>query len=174
MKFESREIEGFPAYRVHNDGSIWSCWRKGPGATLTNIFRCMVQTVDRDGYGRVDLHGETRVSRKVCVLVCTAFHGPCPDGMVCRHLDGNSRNDRADNLAWGTPLKNTDDRRRHGTIAVGESHGKAKLTDAQIADLRSMAGTCTQQQAADKFGVSRGYVGQLWAGTRKRGAMGIT
>ena len=35
--------------------------------------------------------------------------------MEVRHLDGNSRNDSAENLAWGTRLENMRDMRRHGT-----------------------------------------------------------
>ncbi|WP_167757036.1 NUMOD4 motif-containing HNH endonuclease [Amycolatopsis sp. CFH S0078] len=51
----------------------------------------------------------------VHVMVCEAFHGPRPEGMEVRHLDGDSRNNRADNLAWGTQSENMYDRVRHGT-----------------------------------------------------------
>lgn len=44
---------------------------------------------------------------KVARLICEAFHGPPPfPGAVCMHLDENSRNNRADNLAWGTQREN--------------------------------------------------------------------
>lgn len=44
---------------------------------------------------------------KVARLVCEAFHGPAPDDKpVCMHLDENSRNNRPDNLAWGTQREN--------------------------------------------------------------------
>lgn len=44
---------------------------------------------------------------KVARLVCAAFHGPPPfEGAVTMHLDENSRNNRADNLAWGTQKEN--------------------------------------------------------------------
>lgn len=44
---------------------------------------------------------------KVARLVCEAFHGPAPfEGAVVMHLDENSRNNRPDNLAWGTQKEN--------------------------------------------------------------------
>lgn len=76
--------------------------------------------------------------------------------------------DRADNLVWGTTLENTNDRREHGTIVSGDRHGKTKLSESQIAELLTLQGTMIQREAAEKFGVSRGYVGQLWSGARKR------
>lgn len=43
---------------------------------------------------------------KVHRLICEAFHGQ-PDGeQVCMHLDENSRNNRPENLAWGTQKEN--------------------------------------------------------------------
>jgi hypothetical protein len=44
---------------------------------------------------------------KVARLVCEAFHGaPTIEKNVCMHLDENSRNNRADNLRWGTQKEN--------------------------------------------------------------------
>lgn len=44
---------------------------------------------------------------KVARLICEAFHGSAPaDKPVCMHLDENSRNNRPDNLAWGTQKEN--------------------------------------------------------------------
>ena len=44
---------------------------------------------------------------KIARLVCEAFHGPPPDPRsVCMHLDENSRNNRPENLAWGTQKEN--------------------------------------------------------------------
>lgn len=46
-------------------------------------------------------------TRKVARLVCEAFHGPAPfPRAVCMHLDENSRNNRPENLQWGTQREN--------------------------------------------------------------------
>lgn len=48
-------------------------------------------------------------------LVCTAFHGPRPEGKEVAHEDGDPLNNRADNLSWKTHAENQLDIRRHGT-----------------------------------------------------------
>lgn len=46
-------------------------------------------------------------TRKVARLICEAFHGPAPfPRAVCMHLDENSRNNRPENLRWGTQREN--------------------------------------------------------------------
>ena len=40
-------------------------------------------------------------------LICEAFHGPAPDGLpVVLHLNEDSTDNRAENLAWGTQKQN--------------------------------------------------------------------
>lgn len=45
----------------------------------------------------------------------------------------------------------------------GQNHGRAKLTDHEVELLRSMVERkeLTQQQAADKFELNKGYVSRL-------------
>lgn len=69
-----------------------------------------------DGYQQVSLFRDgSRRSFTVHHLVLTAFIGDRPDGMLCRHIDGNPANNVLDNLRWGTPSENMRDKRRHGT-----------------------------------------------------------
>lgn len=165
---EYRDIEGHPGYRVGNDGSVWTRWNKGPGAQANREWRLLHVRTDHEGYGRVTFRDRTAV--KVCVLVLTAFVGPCPPGMEACHGPDGVASDALTNLRWDTHAANIADKNAHGTMAKGERHGRSKLTDQQISEVRALAGTDTQQNVANRFGVSRGYVGQLWAGTRKRGA----
>lgn len=49
-------------------------------------------------------------------MVLEAFDGPRPTPKhQARHLDGNNRNNAAENLAWGTKVENEADKLRHGT-----------------------------------------------------------
>jgi hypothetical protein len=73
----------------------------------------------------------------VHVVVCTAFHGPRPAGLLVRHLDGDPLNNRADNLAWGTFEENEADKVAHGRAARGESHPHVKLTEGQVRAIRA-------------------------------------
>lgn len=46
-------------------------------------------------------------TRKVAKLVCEAFHGPAPTSTsVCMHKDEDSKNNKANNLEWGTQKQN--------------------------------------------------------------------
>lgn len=166
MDFDRREIAGKPGYCIANDGTVWSSWGKGPGADANHKLRLMKVRLDHEGYRRVTFRDRT--SAKVGTLVLAAFVGPCPPGMECCHGAAGNANDSLGNLRWGTHVDNIGDKRTHGTMARGAGHGKTKLSDERVAELLSLKGSCTQRTAADRFGVSRGYVGQLWAGNRKR------
>jgi transposase-like protein len=162
-----RLVSGFPAYRVGRDGSIWTRWRSGKGGRLGFAWRAMSPSPS-DGYRTVQLSaGRGPKTHKVSVLVCQAFHGPCPVGQECRHLDGVRTNDAADNLAWGTPLQNQADRRRHGRAPIGESNPRAVLTDAQIAEIRNLKGAMPQKEIAAKFDTTQGHISRIHRGAQR-------
>lgn len=79
---------------------------------------------------------EKWVTRYVHQLVCEAFHGPRPEGMVTRHLDGDPLNNHASNLKWGTQLENETDKDLHGRRPINEQHKRSKLTSGQVEELR--------------------------------------
>jgi HNH endonuclease len=44
-----------------------------------------------------------------------AFEGACPEGLQVRHLDGDPKNNKFENLVYGTPKENMEDRDKvHG------------------------------------------------------------
>ena len=45
-------------------------------------------------------------SLKCHLLVCTAFHGPRPEGYECDHINGNNLDWSADNVRWVTKMEN--------------------------------------------------------------------
>lgn len=104
-------------------------------------------------------------------IVARAFHGPRPEGFVCRHLDGNKLNNKPSNLRWGTPQENSHDSMRHGTLfhPRGEANGARKISEAQALEIlrRTREGESDRSIAAD-MGVSpalpfRIRKGTLWA-----------
>lgn len=106
-----RAVPDFPGYMASSEGRIRSHVRNPAGRLMAPVANC------QSGYLQVCLQqGGRQRSRPVHVLVALAFHGPRPDGMVTRHLDGSRTNNRPDNLAWGTPAENSADRERHGTV----------------------------------------------------------
>lgn len=128
-----RPIEGFPGYEVGDDGSVRS--RVRGAERLMKFFPSR-----RGGYLRVALYRPGRnqhVKKLVHALVLTAFVGPKPRGLECRHLDGNPTNNRLSNLKWGTRKENTDDRARHGKNVRGERQWKAKLDPEKVRSIRA-------------------------------------
>ena len=84
-------------------------------------------------------------------LVLETFVGPCPKGHQCLHLDDNPRNNKLDNLKWGTPKEN------HSTInRTGEHNGRAKLTKKDVAFIRSYTGPL--KDLVGLFNVSYKYI----------------
>jgi len=44
--------------------------------------------------------------------------GPCPEGHVTRHLNGDPTDNRLENLRWGTRSENQRDSVKHGTTGA--------------------------------------------------------
>lgn len=101
-------------------------------------------------------------------LVALAFLGPLPKGGQTRHLDGDTRNNRIDNLAYGTVAENAADRDLHGTALRGEDCPWAKLDEAGVREIRRrVAAGEVQRRLAEEFGVapmaiSRAVRGERW------------
>ena len=124
---EWRTVREAPEYQVSGDGRIKSVYTNRP----------LAGGIDKDGYRKLVLcTGSRRIHRRVAALVCEAFHGPRPEGMGVRHLDGSRDNDAADNLAWSTHAANCADKLRHGTAQRGEKHPQSKLTAAEVREIR--------------------------------------
>lgn len=86
---------------------------------------------------RVTLRGEDRwLSLNIGSVMLLTFVGPRPAGYDCCHWDGDYRNNHLTNLRWGTRKENVQDSIRHGTKARGERHGSARLTEADVVEMR--------------------------------------
>ena len=113
---EFRDIAGAAGYRIGSDGSLWSCRSFGKSRKLVATWRRLA--IHRRNYGSrycvvcIRLSpGKSPVScHYVHRLVLEAFVGPCPEGMECRHLEGDTANNALSNLAWGTPQENAADK----------------------------------------------------------------
>jgi hypothetical protein len=159
---DAATIPGFPGYEVDHGGRVWSTtnWRSLGRREIT-------PTPGHGGYLKVRLSRPdgTRANRAVHRLVAQAFLGPRPAGMETRHLNGMETDNRAANLGWGTPVENAQDRDRHGTTAVGERNGQARLSEGSVHAIRSLAANgATQRSIAKAIGVSQRTVGRVLRG----------
>jgi hypothetical protein len=137
-----------------------------PGGILKPRF-------DKRGYHRYTLRQRTEQRHYyVQVLVLEAFVGPRPaPGYQCNHKDGNKDNNRPSNLEWVTP----GDNQRHAfSMGLriphrGDTHPTAKITDAQVAEIKRLVGTEPNKVTAIRYGITPKYVAQLRRGRGRQG-----
>jgi hypothetical protein len=107
-------------YEVSNLGRVRSTRRRGTTGRVLAIHP------NGEGYAVAPLWRNNRVARpNVHRIVMAAFAGPCPDGLVVRHLNGNRMDPRLVNLTYGTAQENALDRVRHATdVNARKTHCK--------------------------------------------------
>ena len=113
------------------------------------------------GYGRFSIAGkDMRANRVAYELYC----GAIPDGLhVCHRCDVRSCVN-PDHLFLGTTAENLDDMTKKQRRAVGEKHGRAKLTQVDVTKIRGFFGLESYAQIAKRYGVSRGRISDIAAG----------
>ena len=151
-----RLVNDFPDYRVSNWGRVQS-FKTGQWVNLkpTPNIRFHYLTL-------ILRHKITVKRRPVHKLVAEAFLGPCPPGMEVCHWDGNKQNNKVSNLRYDTRKNNHADKKRHGTDPSGMRHGRAKLTDDQVREIRRLRTEgVSQQDLARQFGVCRPLISYI-------------
>lgn len=115
---------------------------------------------DPKGYGRYG------VGKKMCFAHRHAYaltFGPIPEGLCCLHKCDNPPCCNPSHLFLGTQADNMRDmfaKNRHPPVQ-GERHPRAKLTDANVVEIRRLyaTGLYIQQELADKYGVHCSIIG---------------
>jgi hypothetical protein len=166
-----KEIPDCPGYWIGSNGSLWS-FRDNSGKPKDKCRRLIPDTVPR-GHKKKSLRDTSGKRRMFFIhsLVNEMFNSPRPEGMVCRHRDGNPSKNHYWNVHWGTVLDNIHDRDRvHKTTARGTSYPHAKASPTIVEDMYNMcdAGVLVKDIAAkyamDPSNVRRILVGDAWAG----------
>lgn len=165
MTVEWREVKSNPDYIVSSDGQI--------GSRKFGKFRMLKPVRGSSGYMHVKLSAASaRRTVNVHILVAEAFLGPKPTPRhEVNHRSGIKIDNHDHNLEWVTASEN----RIHrydvlgSKAAHGEKVGSAKLTEANVREIRARraAGETCNAIAAD-YGirhqhVSRLAIGQRWA-----------
>ena len=105
------------------------------------------------GYGVTQYRGG---KRNVPRLVYELLNGELADGLVIRHkCPRNRRCIRQSHLETGTTSDNMMDKVRDGTHNRGERHGRVKLKEADVLEIRRRlaAGGVTKVALAEEYGV---------------------
>lgn len=140
---------------------LWEKVDKHPGAG------CWVFTGSKDskGYGRINIDGRPVSAHR---LAWELTYGPIQEGQDVLHSCDNPPCVR--HLWLGTQADNVRDmiakgRARYVTYH-GEQHGRAKLTEAQVQEIRRLHGEghVTQSALARRFGVTRTAIQHILTG----------
>lgn len=99
--------------------------------------------------------------------MCELVNGPPPTPThEAAHSCGNGKGGcvHPKHLSWKTISENNLDCRAHGTHVRCPTGNRGKLTDAQVAEIRSLAGTMTQAAMAARFSVSQPTIRDILTG----------
>lgn len=116
----------------------WNCYEVSDDGRIRRNGRELTLCTHTKGYQTVTVSIDGKVSKRLFHgVVLEAFKGQRPEGQQARHLDGNKTNNCPGNLEWGTAKENDADKDEHGTRLTCENHPRAKLTQAQVDEVRN-------------------------------------
>lgn len=159
-------MPSFPCYEVSESGDVRRC---KPGIRGGEVGKVMKPYVREDGYRMYILrHENCSYHRKAHQLVIEAFVGPKPfPNAEVRHMDGTRTNDHFTNLQWGTSAENKADMLLHNTRMRGETAPQAKLSLAQVLEIRALAEKgCVLRDLGRRFGVGANQISGIVRKTR--------
>lgn len=121
-----------------------------------------------DGRGHIGIGG---IDWTAARLVCEKVHGTPPTSKhEAAHNCGKGSEGCVNprHLRWATRKENEADKLIHGTLTRGERHGGSKLTEADVAEIRSLRGKMLHRDLALQFGVTPSAIGLIQRGERWR------
>ena len=148
-----KDVPGFEGfYTVSNLGRLYSFRRK----------KIMKPNKTKKGYLRTSLtiNGLTK-SLLVHRIVATAFISNTEEKSDVNHINGIKDDNKVSNLEWCSSSENSIHAINLGlkTMRKGEYHGRSKLTEKDVLEIRRIGKTMTQKEIAKKFGIVHSQVG---------------
>jgi hypothetical protein len=158
----AKAVQGMPSYYIFPDGRIYS--------TTTRMFvkpyenqgkpnqRYLVARLQEDG---------VKKTLKLHRLVAEAFISNPSNLPTVNHKDGNKLSPHVDNLEWVSASDNL----RHAyatglTSGAGAKNGNAKLTEEEVADIRSLRYQTSSTELSRVYGVAPNHIKEIWRGNK--------
>jgi hypothetical protein len=158
------QIKQFPNYLVSSNGEIISL--------KFGRWKLRSQTLNSSGYPSITLYDEQNGKKtfKVHHLVCEAFLGPRPEGLVVNHKNGIKTDNRIENLEYCSVAENVHhaDKMNLRWFREGEQHYRTKLSDEQILQILQYKGHRSSYKVALMFDIGSDYVRRLWNGEHRK------
>lgn len=148
-----KTIDRFPHYEVSENGDVRRNWRILKSCTDDWGYKTLTMTKFNGSRGTVYVHR----------VVAEAFIGPPPfEGAQACHNDSIKANNHYSNLRWDTPKGNAADKTAAGTENIGERNGRAKLTEADIVEIRRLvAMDWPRKLVGSEFGIAHQTVTKI-------------
>ncbi len=125
------------------------------------FFRCIERTegcwnwigsISGDGYGTIAKNGRMFGAHR---LSYELVNGAIPEGLLIRHTCDNTLCVNPAHLITGTHQDNMKDRGERQRQARGEGNAEAKLTEAQVREIRAIGYSQRLIDTARRFGISK-------------------
>ncbi len=112
--------------------------------------------IDKKGYGAINIGRKKFAAHRFAWELC---NGQIPCGMNVLHKCDVPACVNPNHLFLGTQAENLADMRAKGRSAMGEKNGQAKLTPAEVRQIRSEVGS--QRSIGGKYGVAQTVIGDI-------------
>lgn len=146
---EWKPIPGFTGYEASSDGEVRSHVGRSP--------RILKQSQGHaSGYLQVCIRSDAgRFSpQRVHRLIALTFLGPCREGNMVCHNNGNCKDNCISNLRYGDAKSNSRDMYKHGTVLQGEKHPGHVLSVEQVLEAKKfLASGMAQAEVARQTGI---------------------
>lgn len=136
-KFEEEIVENIPGYKGYfcsTRGRVFKKRFKVDDSLWVELKPQMLH--DRKAVFMNNENGGKLV--KTYRLVLLSYVGPCPEGMIACHNDGDVNNNHFSNLRWDTHKNNTLDRKKHNTYIFGENAWNASFKNSMVREIIEM------------------------------------
>lgn len=120
----------------------------------------------KHGYGDIQIDGSKKLAHRV---VCELAHGKPPhEGSEAAHSCGNGHEGcvNPNHLRWDTRHGNMVDKVEHGTHARGTKSYNSRLTEQDVREIRSLAGSVPYRVLGERFGIAKNTARLIAVGKR--------
>lgn len=146
MSPRPRPLEARFWEKVDKSGGAEACWH-----WTASYFPSSARTLP---YGRFVLYRlKSVLAHRVAFELS---NGPIPPGLQVCHTCDNSKCCNPAHLVLGSHAQNMLDRKERGRTACGERAGRAKLTEAQVVDIRRS--TESYRALRERYGIADGTI----------------
>jgi hypothetical protein len=116
------------------------------------------------GYGQIESHSRKHYAHRASYQ---AFIGEIPEGMYVCHACDNVYCVNPAHLFLGTQKQNLQDMAKKGRSTIGERNPMAKLTEADVKDIKYLLGTGVSVKSLSlEYGVTTSSINQIKTGIR--------